>query len=42
MQIEQTVELCVSRAAHVVMKEENDLVLGSDVKAGLIEYRQTG
>jgi len=38
MQIEQTVELCVSRAAHVVMKEENDLVLGSDVKAGLIEY----
>jgi 4-hydroxy-3-polyprenylbenzoate decarboxylase len=37
-QIEQPVELVISRAAHQVMKEENDIILGDDVRGSLFEY----
>src|SRR5271155_5600263 len=38
LSIEQPVELMISRAAFQVMKEENDLILGDDVKRALTEY----
>lgn len=38
MSIEQPVELIISRAAYQVMKEENDLILGDDVRGTLTEY----
>src|SRR5277367_6608402 len=38
LSIEQPVELMISRAAFQVMKEENDLILGDDVKRTLTEY----
>jgi 4-hydroxy-3-polyprenylbenzoate decarboxylase len=38
MQINQPVELVMSRAAHQVMKEENDIILGDDIKQGLFDY----
>jgi 4-hydroxy-3-polyprenylbenzoate decarboxylase len=38
IEIDQPVELVMSRAAHVVMREENDIVLGDDIKQGLLDY----
>ena len=38
MEIEQPVELLISRAAMVVMKEEQDLVLGDDIEKSLKQY----
>jgi len=38
LEMGQSVELIVSRAAHQVMREENDIVLGDDIKQGLCEY----
>lgn len=38
MEIEQPVDLLVSRAAQMVMKEENDIILGDDMAAGLAEF----
>jgi flavin prenyltransferase len=38
LEIGQPVELLISRAAMVVMKEENDLLLGDDVEASLKQY----
>jgi 4-hydroxy-3-polyprenylbenzoate decarboxylase len=38
LEIGQPVELLISRAAMVVMKEENDLLLGDDIEASLKQY----
>jgi 4-hydroxy-3-polyprenylbenzoate decarboxylase len=38
LEMGQPVELIVSRAAMQVMREENDIILGDDIKQGLMEY----